>query len=80
MKRLGCYLAAIIAGEAVGQLSITRSYEVSTYLFFGLAAAYLRLAAADPSVSVPRLDVRLVRQVSLVSLSLLFFLYLLMKL
>lgn len=79
-RKLGRYLAAIIAGEAVGQLSITRSYEVSTYLLIGLAAAYLRLVAADPSVTVPRLDGRLVRQVFLVSLSLLFFLFMLMKL
>ncbi|MDR3623154.1 MAG: O-antigen ligase family protein [Paludisphaera borealis] len=103
-RRVGRYLAAIIAGEAVGQLSITRSYEVPTYLLIGLAAVYLRLAAFQPSASIPRLSYsrmirlmtifldlqpsasgprlsfKLVAQVSSVSLALLFFLYLLMKL
>ncbi|APW59899.1 O-antigen ligase family protein [Paludisphaera borealis] len=103
-RRVGRYLAAIIAGEAVGQLSITRSYEVPTYLLIGLAAVYLRLAASQPSASIPRLSYSrmtrlmtilldlqpsasgprlgfsLVAQVSSVSLALLLFLYMLMKL
>jgi putative inorganic carbon (hco3(-)) transporter len=79
-RRLGRYLAAIIGGEAVGQLSITRSYEVPTYLLLGLAAVYLRLAAHYAPASVPRLSLNLVGQIATVSLALLFFLYMLMKL
>jgi hypothetical protein len=79
-RRLGAYLGAIVAGEAAGQLSITRSYEVPTYTLIGLAAVYLRLASRQPSVVVPRLTSALVGQITSVSLGLLFFLYLLMKL
>lgn len=80
LRKAGRYLAAIIAGEAVGQLSISRNYEVPTYMLIGLAAAYLRLAARQSSASVPRLTVGLVLQISSVSLALLIFLYMLMKL
>jgi O-antigen ligase len=79
-RRLGCFLSAILAGEAVGQLSITRCYDVPTYLLTGLAAAYLRVAARNFGAKTPEVNFRLVLEVGSVSMALLFFLFLLMKL
>jgi len=53
LRRIRPYLLAMAGGYAVGMLSLTRNYINPTYLIPGLAAAYLRLAAADARVPVP---------------------------
>jgi hypothetical protein len=45
---------AIIAGYAVGMLSLSRVYVVPTYLVLGLAAAYVQIARGRVSIEVPR--------------------------
>lgn len=58
------YLAAVLASTAIGLSSLSRCYVATTYLIFGMAAAYLSLAGHH--VSPPRLlvvwDQRHVRQ------------------
>jgi putative inorganic carbon (hco3(-)) transporter len=58
------YVLAIIVGYGVGMLSSSRTYWVITYLLFGLAAAWHRVAtaagAAPPLAVGPRQGARLV--------------------
>jgi hypothetical protein len=60
---------AILGAEVVGQLSITRTYTLSTYLPLGLAAAYLGLVAAIPGVRTPRCTPRVLAAVAALGLA-----------
>lgn len=79
LRRMGPYLAAALAGEAVGMFSITTSYEVPTYLLIGLAAVYLRLVEADPRAEVPRLTGRLAARVLVTSFCMISLIYLIIR-
>jgi hypothetical protein len=67
LRRLRPYLMGIVAGYVVGMLTSTRSYNLPTYVVLGLAAAYLRLSGAGTRLRDMRLNVRLVRNITLVS-------------
>ena len=60
LRRLGPYLLAIIAGYAVGMLSLSRTYVVPTYLVLGLAGAYGEIARRNGvEPPLPRVSARL---------------------
>jgi putative inorganic carbon (hco3(-)) transporter len=82
LARLRPFLLAILGAEVVGQLSITRTYTLSTYLPLGLATAYLRLVSAIPGVRTPRCTPRVFAAVAALGLVVLaaFFLFVRIKL
>jgi O-antigen ligase len=60
LGRLGPYLLGIIAGYAVGMLSLSRTYVVPTYLVLGLAGAYVEIARrGGVEAGLPRVSARL---------------------
>ncbi len=56
--RLGTYILAAACGYAVGLMSLTRVYNVPTYLVLGLAAAYLRVSSDLSQQYAPKATVR----------------------
>ena len=75
--RLRPYLLAMVAALAAGLFSLTRVYTPSTYLIFGLCAAYLQIVEAVVPGAVPRLTRPLVVRLALLSGLFLFGLHLL---
>lgn len=69
LGRLRPYLIALAAGYGAGMLTLSRCYIVPTYLYPGLITAYARLAGRELGMPAERLDMRLVRHLSLVSLA-----------
>jgi len=68
---IGCVLA-ILAGYAVGLCSLTRNYEVSTYVILGLAGAVASVLTAEhPELTLLR-GVPLVRRIAVASIGCLF--------
>lgn len=59
LSRLRPCLMAVLVAFAAGIHSITRTYTISTYVIFGLGAAYLTLVAKEFPALVPRFDQRL---------------------
>ena len=53
MRRLQPYILASLAAFATSEMSLTNFFHVVTYVMFGLATAYIRLA--DPSPPLPDL-------------------------
>ena len=53
MRRLRPYILASLASFATSEMSLTNGFHVVTYVMFGLATAYIRLA--DPSPPLPDL-------------------------
>lgn len=58
MRRLLPYLLGMCAAYAVGLLALSRAYAVPTYLFLGLASAYVPLAASRPALPPLRAGVK----------------------
>jgi O-antigen ligase len=54
LVRLRPYLMAIVAGYAVGMMSLSRAYVVPTYLVLGLAAAYVEITRQQAALQLPR--------------------------
>jgi O-antigen ligase len=67
LERLRPYLLAIVTAYAVGLFSLSRPYTVSTYVFFGLAAVYGRLAFRTQAPPGLRLDACFARRLALAS-------------
>ncbi len=65
ITRLGPYLTAALCAYAAGVLSLSRSYELPTYIVLGLVAAYVRVASGGGPV-LP-LNGRLVGKLALAS-------------
>jgi O-Antigen ligase len=82
LRRMRAYLFGIVAGYAVGLISLTRNYIHTTYLIPGLVAAYLRLAAANATgpLPLPRCDRRLAVRLIVTSAAALGFLYIYVRL
>lgn len=59
LRRLYPYLFGMIAGYAVGMLSLTLCYIVATYTILGLAIVFRRLAVVAPPLPPPRCDASL---------------------
>lgn len=59
------YIGGALAGYAIGLLSLSRGYTISTYLVIALAAAFINLAPRRADLV---LDGRFIRQVSAASL------------
>jgi O-antigen ligase len=59
------YLAGGLAGYAIGLISLSRGYTISTYLVFALAAAYINLA---PRRSILGINGIFIRQLAIASL------------
>jgi O-antigen ligase len=64
LEHLRCLLTAVVAGYAVGMLTLTRAYIVPTFLILGLATAFLNLIAARAPALGIRWDGRLVRRLA----------------
>jgi hypothetical protein len=77
LHRLRPYLLAMVAALAAGLFSLSRVYTPSTYLVFGLCAAYLQIVEAAAPGSVPPLTGALVLRLALLSGLFLFGLHLL---
>jgi hypothetical protein len=73
------YVTAIIAGYVAGMLSSSRSYSQLTYLLLALGTVYCRLAADRLSAPLARLDLSLVRRVTVISAILLALTYLFVR-
>jgi hypothetical protein len=69
LSHLRPFLTAIVAGVAVGMMSLSRCYIVPTYMVVGLAAAYTRVGVLSPAGIVPRFDARLVGRLALLSIA-----------
>jgi hypothetical protein len=68
LGRLRPYLLAMVVAQAVGMLTISRAYEVPTYMVLGLAAAYLQ-SLTPVELTGLRLDSRLAFRVAAASLA-----------
>jgi putative inorganic carbon (hco3(-)) transporter len=77
LHRLRPYLLAMVVALAAGLFSLSRVYTPSTYLVFGLCAAYLQIVAAVEPDAVPRLTRTLMVRLILLSGLFLFGLHLL---
>ena len=77
LRRLRPYLIAIISAYCIGMYSLSRAYVQPTYLVLGLVAVYLRLASDKPPL---RLDAWLLQRVTLVSVAVLAFLHVYVRL
>jgi O-antigen ligase len=60
LRRLFPYLFGLVAGYAVGMLSLTLCYMLATYTVLGIVTAYLALVRTAPPTPQPRFDARLV--------------------
>jgi O-antigen ligase len=69
LGRLQPFVLAIVAACAAGLLSLSRSYIPPTYMYLGLATAYVRLAGEASAAPAVRWDGWLVRRLALVSLA-----------
>ena len=69
------YLLAVTVAFVVGLCSLSRTYVVSTYLVVGLAAAFLNLLRIQNPSSVPSVNVALVQRLAIVSVAMLAFTY-----
>jgi putative inorganic carbon (hco3(-)) transporter len=68
LARLRPYLMAIVTGQLVGMLSLSRCYAVSTYIALGLSAAYFNLVAVPNQPSpLPAVDRQLCARLGLAS-------------
>ena len=76
LHRLRPYVLAILAAVAAGLFSLSRVYTESTYLVFGLCAAYLQIVATVEPDAVPPLTRTLVVRLILLSAVFLFGLHL----
>jgi hypothetical protein len=80
LHRMRPYVMAIIGGYVVGMFSSSRCYSVPTYQLLALATVYCRVAAGSFSEPLARLDLSLVRRLSVVSATLLTLTYLFVRL
>jgi len=62
------FLMAMVAGYAIGILSLSRNYVVPTYMVVGLAVVFIRVAPVAPPEMIPRLSGRLVRRLIVVGI------------
>jgi hypothetical protein len=62
------YLLASLAGFGTSMLSLSRTYVLPTYLMLGTVGAFLDLSQAALSKSDQRCDLKLVRNLAMLSL------------
>jgi putative inorganic carbon (HCO3(-)) transporter len=67
LVRLRPYLMAIVAGYAVGMISLSRAYVVPTYLILGLAAAYIEISRRHAALILPTFTPRLVSRMAVLA-------------
>lgn len=63
LVRMRPFIAAAVAAYAVGLLSLSRGYDVPTYMLLGMAGVYLRLVERYGGVRGPRFNARLIAHV-----------------
>jgi hypothetical protein len=80
LRRMRPYLMAVVAGYSIGIFSLSRNYVVPTYLYPGLISVYTRLACPEPFPPVARFDFRLIRRLTLVSVGVITFLHVYVRL
>jgi hypothetical protein len=73
------FLAAIVAGYGAGLLTLSRCYIVPTYMVVGIAAAFLRSAAAAPRGVAPRIGGRAAAGLAAANLAFIICVYILIK-
>ncbi|MDB5322671.1 MAG: hypothetical protein JWN40_4302 [Phycisphaerales bacterium] len=64
LVRLRPYMMAIVAGYAVGMISLSRAYVVPTYLILGLTAAYVEISRRHAALILPTVSQRLAWRMS----------------
>ena len=67
LRRMRPDLLAMLAAYVVGMLGLSRSYTVPTYMVLGMATVYLRFTDRYQPLPVPRLNLKLVGQLTVVS-------------
>jgi hypothetical protein len=60
LRHLRPYLLAMVAGMVAGMMSLSRVYNIPTYLTLGIATVYFRLASVSAPSLAPRVSQRLV--------------------
>jgi O-antigen ligase len=80
MARMRPCVSAIVAGYAMGLLSLSRCYTVPTQLVVALGAAYLSIGATVGGAVIPRFDVRFVARLVVIALGVLFGIYAIVRL
>jgi hypothetical protein len=66
-RRLAPYLLGVVACYFVGMLSLSLSYVTSTYVIFGIAAAYMRVTVVYPPLPSLRFDFPMARRLAFAS-------------
>ena len=74
------YIWAMICSYSVGMLSLSRPYTVTTYLVFGVAGAYLRIADLRASIAGLRFDSQFVQRLLFVGVAWVVILYMFIRL
>jgi len=80
LARLHPFLIGSLAAYIVGMMALSIGYVTSTYLWLGLATAFVRVAPCFPPVPAPLIDRRLLQRWALASMSFLAAIYLTVRL
>ncbi len=60
IEKLRPYILTIISSLCIGMLSISRPYQVPTYMVLGIAMAYIQIAETRSSITALKLDSRFI--------------------
>jgi putative inorganic carbon (HCO3(-)) transporter len=80
LRRFQPYLLAVVVSFAVGYMSLSRGYSLTTYLVFGLVTAFMRLSDPRPAAPWLKLGPALLAQLASVSLVFIAAIYLFIRL
>ena len=80
LRRFQPYLLAVVVSFAVGYMSLSRGYSLTTYLVFGLVTSFMRVSDPRPEPPWLKLGPALVAQLASVSLVFVAAIYLFIRL
>jgi len=69
------YVTAMLVGYAVSMYSLSRVYELPTYMMLGLATAYVEIAGRESQSALLRFDSRFLKRLAVGSVGFLAFIY-----
>jgi putative inorganic carbon (hco3(-)) transporter len=79
LMKLRPYLFTIVCSYCIGMLSLSRAYNLPTYMVLGIAGAYLRIAEPGASIAPLRFDVSFLKRILVVGVACLVGLYLFVR-